>query len=179
MLRPLASPLRLALLAHVYASLRANVLPSTPSYPAAVHILATRHLYDVAYVPPKKKKNSKKRTADEMGAGAAGPEQDPFAIQVEGEKLVDAIGKACEEYWTVLKKLKADKKGKGKERDQASTSPQAQQLWERFSGWLEEMAEQTDEEDLVRRSGFVCVIQVSLLQIQQRLTLVRIDRYLE
>ncbi|KAG0653551.1 U3 snoRNP protein [Rhodotorula mucilaginosa] len=147
-LRPLASPLRLALRAHVYASLRANILPSTPSYPAAVHILATRHLYDVAYVPPKKK-NSKKRTADEMGAGAAGPEQDPFAIQVEGEKLVDAIGKACEEYWTVLKKLKADKKGKGKERDQASTSPQAQQLWERFSGWLEEMAEQTDEEDLL------------------------------
>lgn len=174
MLRPLASPLRLALLAQVYASLRANILPSTPSYPAAVHILATRHLYDVAYVPPKKKKNSKKRTADEMGAAAAGLEQDPFAIQVEGEKLVDAIGKGCEEYWTVLKKLKADKKGKGKERDQASTSPQAQQLWERFSGWLEEMAEQTEEQDLVRSDrlpradlGFV------FWQTRQRLTLVR------
>ncbi|GAA5977679.1 hypothetical protein JCM10908_005054 [Rhodotorula pacifica] len=144
--RPLASPLRLPLLSHVYASLRANVLPSTPSYPDAVHILATRHLYDVAYVPPKK--NSKKRKADEMAPAEV--EQDPFAIQVQGERLVDAIGKACDEYWSVLKKLGglASKKGKGKEKE-AESSPQARQLWERFSGWLEEMAEQTEEEDLL------------------------------
>ncbi|GAA5860752.1 hypothetical protein JCM3774_006274 [Rhodotorula dairenensis] len=153
-LRPLASPLRLPLLAHVYASLRANILPSTPSYPAAVHILATRSLYDIAYVPPKQ---SKKRKADEIAA----VEQDPFAVQVRGEKLVDAVGHACGEYWAVLNKVKADQKGKGKEKghekkkrqELSSPSPssnsgqQAQQLWERFSGWLEEMADQVQEEE--------------------------------
>lgn len=159
-LRPLASPLRLPLLAHAYASLRSNILPSTPNYPAAVHILATRHLYDVAYVPPKK--NSKKRKADEMTpAPGSGTSEDPFAIRVEGERLVDAVGKACAEYWTVLKKTgtaAVGKKGKGKERE---VGPQEQLLWEQFSGWLEEMADHADEdsEELVRRSLTISVAQ--------------------
>ncbi|KPV71623.1 uncharacterized protein RHOBADRAFT_56467, partial [Rhodotorula graminis WP1] len=99
-LRPLPSPLRLPLLSHVYASLSANVSPSSPSYPAALHLLATRPLYDVAYAPPSKK--SKKRSADD--AEVAEPE-DPTAIKVSGEKLVDAVGQACDEYWAVLKGL--------------------------------------------------------------------------
>ncbi|BGP50153.1 U3 snoRNP protein [Rhodotorula kratochvilovae] len=143
-LRPLPSPLRLPLLSHVYASLTANILPSSPSYPAALHLLATRRLYDVPFVAPKK---SKKRTADD--AEVAEPE-DPSSIKVDGEKLVDAVGKACEEYWRVLKGLKA-KKGKGKEREGEGVraQAQAQQMWEQFCGWLEEMAEETEDEDLL------------------------------
>lgn len=58
--------------------------------------------------------------------------------------LVDAVGAACEEYWRVLKSR--GKKGKGKEKD----AGQAQLLWEQFCGWLEEMADETEDEDLVR-----------------------------
>ncbi|GAA6056822.1 hypothetical protein JCM3770_003586 [Rhodotorula araucariae] len=143
-LRPLPSPLRLPLLSHVYTSLTANIPASSPSYPEALHILATRRLYDVPFVPPKK---SKKRTADD--AEVAEPE-DPSSIKVAGEKLVDAVGNACEEYWRVLKGLRA-KKGKGKEREGEGSQAQAQALrmWEQFCGWLEEMAEQTEDEELL------------------------------
>lgn len=137
-LRPLASPLRLSLLQHVYASLSAHISPTSPSYPAALHILATRRLYDIPYVAPKQ---SKKRKADETQV--VEPE-DPNSIKVEGEKLVDAVGTACDEYWTVLRTK--GKKGKGK----ADEAGQAQLLWEQFCGWLEEMADETDDEDLVR-----------------------------
>ncbi|GAA5825398.1 hypothetical protein JCM11251_006966 [Rhodosporidiobolus azoricus] len=136
-LRPLPSPLRLPLLQHVYSSLSSFISPTSPSYPAALHILSTRHLYDVAYLPPKQ---SKKRKADD--AQTAEPE-DPNAIKVEGEKLVDAVGKACEEYWKVLKGL--GKKGKGKEREGVKT----QQIWEQFAAWLEEMADETKDDDLL------------------------------
>ncbi|BGP33859.1 U3 snoRNP protein [Rhodotorula toruloides] len=136
-LRPLASPLRLLLLQHVYTSLSTHITSSSPSYPAALHILATRKLYDVPFVPPKQ---SKKRKADE--AQVTEPE-DPRTIKVEGEKLVDAVGAACEEYWRVLKSK--GKKGKGKEKE----AGQAQSLWEQFCGWLEEMADETDDEDLL------------------------------
>ncbi|GAA5938610.1 hypothetical protein JCM3775_002172 [Rhodotorula graminis] len=150
-LRPLPSPLRLPLLSHVYASLSANVSPSSPSYPAALHLLATRRLYDVAYAPPSKK--SKKRSADD--AEVAEPE-DPTAIKVSGEKLVDAVGQACDEYWAVLKGLGGGQgggrkaaKGKGKEREGDDAGARAQQMWEQFCGWLEEVADETDDEDLL------------------------------
>ncbi|GAA5918748.1 hypothetical protein JCM6882_007721 [Rhodosporidiobolus microsporus] len=136
-LRPLPSTLRLPLLKHVYTSLSSFISPTSASYPSALHILSTRHLYDVAYVPPKQ---SKKRKADD--AQTAEPE-DPNAIKVEGEKLVDAVGKACEEYWKVLKGL--GKKGKGKERE----GVKAQEIWEQFCAWLEEMAEETEDDDLL------------------------------
>ncbi|GAA5914415.1 hypothetical protein JCM8208_002845 [Rhodotorula glutinis] len=148
-LRPLPTPLRLPLLSHVYASLSAHVPSSSASYPAALHLVATRRLYDVAYAPPNKK--SKKRSADE--AEVAEPE-DPNTIKVGGEKLVDAVGKACDEYWGVLKGLGGGRKaakGKGKERegegDEAGT--RAQHMWEQFCGWLEEVADETDDEDLL------------------------------
>ncbi|GJN92981.1 hypothetical protein Rhopal_006026-T1 [Rhodotorula paludigena] len=140
-LRPLPSPLRLSLLSHVYTSLSSSISPSSPSYPAALHILATRALYDVPYVAPKQ---SKKRKAAE--AEVAEPE-DPTAIKVAGEKLVDAVGRACEEYWAVLKTR--GKKGKEKEKEKVEGDEQTQLLWEQFSGWLEEMADQTDDEDLL------------------------------
>lgn len=146
-LGPLASPLRSPLLTHVYASLRAHILPSTPAYPAALHLLATRHLYDVAYVPPKKQKNGRKREAEEMqAAGGREAEGDPFAIRVEGERLVDAVGKACDEYWTALRTsgARVGKKGKGKEREAGA---QEQEMWEQFCAWLEEMAESVEKED--------------------------------
>jgi len=148
-LRPLPSPLRLPLLSHVYASLSAHVPPSSPAYPAALHLVATRRLYDVAYAPPSHK--SKKRSADD--AEVAEPE-DPLAIKVSGEKLVDAVGKACDEYWGVLKGLGGRKaaKGKGKEREGDDAGARAQQMWEQFCGWLEEVADETDDEDLVRLS---------------------------
>ncbi|BGP18225.1 hypothetical protein JCM10213_007854 [Rhodosporidiobolus nylandii] len=140
-LRPLPSPLRLPLLQHVYTSLSSSIPSTSPSYPSALHILATRRLYDVAYVPPK---SSKKRKADD--AQVAEPE-DPTAIKVEGEKLVDAVGKAAEEYWQVLKPLgRKSKKGKEKEGGQAI---EAQKIWEQFCAWLEEMAEETEDEDLL------------------------------
>ncbi|GAA6064477.1 hypothetical protein JCM10212_000357 [Sporobolomyces blumeae] len=139
-LRPLPSTLRLSLLAHVYANLTTRLQPSLPSYPAFVHLLATRHLYDVAYMPPKK---SKKRTADE--ADMLEPE-DPTQIKVEGEKLVDAVGKAAAEYWTVLRREGKKGKGKGKAKEGSSSM---QKVWEQFAAWLEEVAEETDDEDLL------------------------------
>ncbi|GAA5878944.1 hypothetical protein JCM8547_003254 [Rhodosporidiobolus lusitaniae] len=139
-LRPLPSPLRLPLLQHVYTTLSSSITPSSPFYPAALHILATRRLYDVPYVPPK---SSKKRKADE--AEVAEPE-DLTAIKVKGEKLVDAVGQAAEEYWKVLKGLgKKSLEGKGQEQE----GVKAQEIWEKFCGWLEEMADEVENEDLL------------------------------
>ncbi|GAA6025783.1 hypothetical protein JCM10207_002520 [Rhodosporidiobolus poonsookiae] len=138
-LRPLPSPLRLPLLQHVYTSLSSFISSTSPSYPAALHILASRRLYDVPYVAPK---SSKKRKADD--AQVAEPE-DPAAIKVEGEKLVDAVGKGCEEYWKVLKGLGKKSKGKGKERE----GIKSQEIWEQFCAWLEELAEETEDDDLL------------------------------
>lgn len=59
---------------------------------------------------------------------------------VEGEKLVDAVGECVEVYWKACK----GRKGKGKSKEKASVK-----VWERFCEWLEGMAEQTDEENLV------------------------------
>lgn len=114
--------------------------------------MATRRLYDVAYSPPKK---SKKRSADD--AEVAEPE-DPAYIKVSGEKLVDAVGKACDEYWGVLKGLKGKSKGKGKgkEREGDSDAAKAQQMWEQFCAWLEEMADETEDEGLVRLASRPC-----------------------
>ncbi|GAA5993052.1 hypothetical protein JCM11641_006645 [Rhodosporidiobolus odoratus] len=136
-LRPLPSLLRLPLLQHVYSTIPAFVPPTAAAYPAALHILATRRLYDVPYVPPKL---SKKRKADD--AEVAEPE-DPNAIKVQGEKLVDAVGKATEEYWKVLKGHGHKSKGKAKE------GVEAQKVWEQFCAWLEEMAEEMEDEDLL------------------------------
>lgn len=148
-LRPLPSPLRLPLLLHVYTSLSANVISTLPSYPAALHILATRHLYDVPFSPPK---TSKKRKAEE--AEVAEPE-DPNEVKVQGEKLVDAVGKATEEYWKVLKGLgKKAKKGKGKESEGGVA---AQAIYEQFAAWLEGLAEETDDKDLVRSPFLACL----------------------
>ncbi|GAA5913858.1 snoRNA-binding rRNA-processing protein UTP6 [Sporobolomyces salmoneus] len=141
-LRPLPSTLRLHLLAHVYASLSSTRLqdPTHPSYSAFFHLYATRPLYDVPYSPPK---SSKKRKADE--AEVLEPEN-PNEIKVQGEKLVDAVGKITTDYWKVLKKSgkKGSKgKGKGKEIDEP-----LQKVWETFAGWLEEMDEFVEDEDL-------------------------------
>lgn len=128
-LRPLPSTLRLPLLAHVYASLSANVPASSPFYSQALHILATRHLYDVAYDAKKAKKTA--------AAGEA-VMVDGEQIMVTGEKLVDAIAAGTDVYWKACK----GKKGKSKER-----APIA--VWESFCGWLEEIAEGIDDESLV------------------------------
>ncbi|GAA6037368.1 hypothetical protein JCM8097_008533 [Rhodosporidiobolus ruineniae] len=141
-LRPLPSPLRLPLLQHVYSLLSLCVPPTSPSYPAALHLLATRRLYDVPYVPPKA---SKKRKAED--AQTAEPE-DPNAIKVEGEKLVDAVGKATDEYWKVLKVYGKKGNGKGKEVE-GSVAVKVQEIWEQFCAWLEEMSEETEEDDLL------------------------------
>ncbi|GAA5922923.1 hypothetical protein JCM1841_004474 [Sporobolomyces salmonicolor] len=165
-LRPLPSTLRLPLLSHVYASLAAHILPSLSSYPIALHLLATRHLYDIPYAPPKQ---SKKRTADE--AQVAEPE-DPTKIRVEGEKLVDAVGKAAEEYWAVLKK--AGKKGKGK----AKETEGMQKIWEQFAAWLEDMAEETEDEDLLAFLSANLTSALSLAPLSPFLSLIHLRHLL-
>lgn len=126
-LRPLASPLRTSLLTHVYTSLHAHFPSSSPSYAPALHILATRALYDL----PFSTKNPKRPTEEQVAAGE---------VLVEGEKLVDAVGECVEVYWKACK----GRKGKGKSKEKASVK-----VWEGFCEWLEGMAEQTDEENLV------------------------------
>ncbi|SCV73900.1 BQ2448_6330 [Microbotryum intermedium] len=121
-LRSLPSPLRLSLLKHAYASMTTQFTPSSPHYPQALHILTTRHLYDVAY-------NSKR--------GKKGPVPDAATIQVKGEKLVDAVAAGVDQYWKACK----GKKGKDKE-----TAPLA--VWETFCSWLEEMLDEVDEDNL-------------------------------
>ena len=92
--------------------------------------MATRHLYDIAYDAKKAKR-----------AAAAGlPAQVEGQIVAEGEKLVDAIAYATEVYWKACK----GKKGKSKER-----APVA--VWEGFCGWLEEMVDIVEDENLVSR----------------------------
>lgn len=147
-LRPLPSSLRLPLLSHVYTSLTSTRLldPTHPSYSSFFHLYATRHLYDVPYSPPK---SSKKRKADE--AEVLEPEN-PDEIKVQGEKLVDAVGKVTTEYWKVLKKSgkkSSNSKGKGKGRE--GVEPM-QKVWEQFASWLEGMEEVTEDEDLVSYS---------------------------
>ncbi|GAA5956217.1 hypothetical protein JCM3765_005493 [Sporobolomyces pararoseus] len=145
-LRPLPSTLRLPLLAHVYASLTSTRLqdPTHPSYSSFFHLFATRHLYDVPYSPPK---SSKKRKADE--AEVLEPEN-PDEIKVQGEKLVDAVGKVSAEYWKVLKKSgkKSSSNSKGKGKGREGVEP-LQKVWEQFASWLEGMEEVTDDEDLL------------------------------
>ncbi|GAA6019799.1 hypothetical protein JCM11491_000273 [Sporobolomyces phaffii] len=143
-LRPLPSSLRLSLLSNVYASLSATRLQDSthPSYAAFFHLYSTRHLYDVAYTPPK---SSKKRKADE--AEVLEPE-DPNEIKVQGEKLVDAVGKVTAEYWKVLKKHgKKNSKGKGKGKERGEEP--FLQVWEQFANWLEVITEETEDEDLL------------------------------
>jgi hypothetical protein len=144
-LRTLPSTLRIPLLSHVYGTLNSTRLqdPTHPSFASFFHLYSTRHLYDVPYSPPKK---SKKRKADE--AEVLEPE-DPEEIKVQGEKLVDAVGKVTTEYWKVLKKAgkkssSSKHKGKGKE----GAEP-LQKVWEQFASWLEGIEEETDDEDLV------------------------------
>ncbi|KDE05313.1 hypothetical protein MVLG_04344 [Microbotryum lychnidis-dioicae p1A1 Lamole] len=122
-LRPLPSPLRLSLLKHTYASMTTQFTPSSPDYARALHILTTRHLYDVAYNPKRAKKG--------------GPFPDTTTIQVKGEKLVDAVAAGVDQYWKACK----GKKGKNKE-----TAPLA--VWEAFCSWLETMLEQVEEDNL-------------------------------
>lgn len=127
-LRPLPSALRLPLLAHIYVSLKSHTPPSSALYPQAVRVLATRHLYDVPYDAKKAKK-----------AAAAGVSIEyDGQIMVTGEKLVDAIAYATEVYW------KACKGKKGKSKDRAPVA-----VWESFCGWLEEISEDVDDENLV------------------------------
>ncbi|ORY76857.1 U3 small nucleolar RNA-associated protein 6-domain-containing protein [Leucosporidium creatinivorum] len=125
-LRPLASSLRTSLLTHVYTSLHAHFPSSSPSYSSALHILATRSLYDL----PFSAKHPKRPTDEQVAAGE---------VLVEGEKLVDAVGECVEVYWKACK----GRKGKGKSKEKASVK-----VWEGFCEWLEGMAEQTEEENL-------------------------------
>ena len=62
---------------------------------------------------------------------------------------MDAVGKVAGEYWKVLKKNGRKVKGKGKAKEGEGESI-VQKVWERFAAWLEEMAEETEDEDLVR-----------------------------
>ncbi|SDA01450.1 BZ3500_MvSof-1268-A1-R1_Chr10-1g02678 [Microbotryum saponariae] len=123
-LRSLPSPLRLSLLKHTYASMTTPFTPSSPDYARALHILATRHLYDVAYNPKRAKKG--------------GPVPDTTTIQVKGEKLVDAVAAGVDQYWKACK----GKKGKNKETAHLA-------VWEAFCSWLEKMLEQVEEDNLV------------------------------
>ncbi|KAL8287363.1 hypothetical protein RQP46_003815 [Phenoliferia psychrophenolica] len=119
LLRTISSSLRLPLLAHVYTSLAEHHPSTSPSYPSAVELLATRPMYDIAYDP----------TVKDGTAPAA----------LEGEALVDAVGAVVDEFWKACK----GKKGKGKEREKAPV-----EVWERFCGWLEEMEDESTDENL-------------------------------
>lgn len=120
LLRTLPSSLRLPLLEHVYTSLAAQHPSSSPSYAAAVSILATRPMHDQAYDP-------------------AVPESADLP-SLEGEALVDAVGQVVDEYWKACK----GKKGKGREREKAPV-----EVWEAFCQWLEDMEDESDDENLV------------------------------
>ena len=118
LLRTLPSSLRLPLLSRVYTSLAEHHPASSPSYPTAVELLATRPMHDFAYTP------------DQSSPAALG-----------GEALVDAVGAVVDEFWRACK----GKKGKGKEREKASV-----EVWEKFCAWLEEMEDDSSDENLVR-----------------------------
>lgn len=141
LLRTLPTTLRLPLLAHVYASLRTHFTPTTPSYADATHLVATRSLYDVAYDAKIKEPQLSLNIDDE-------PEL-TSPVRVEGEAFVDAVGEVVEEYWKACK----GKKGKGKGKEQASIA-----VWERFCTWLEEVEEESDDENLVRSLLFVEIL---------------------
>lgn len=128
LLRSLPSPLRSSLLAHVYASLTAHHPSSSPSHAAAIHLLATRFLYDVPYDP------SVRGPADLSTID----HDEQEVVRVEGEELVDAIAQAVEVYWNACQ-------AEGKAGDV--------KVWEGFCSWLEEMQEFVDEENLVRFSS--------------------------
>lgn len=132
LLRILPSSLRLSLLAHVYNSLRLNISTTSSSYAAATHLFATRSLYDVAYDP----KNQEPKAPLQVDSIAATSSE----IRVEGESFVDAVGAVVEEYWKACK----GKKGKGKGKEKASM-----EVWESFCTWLEEMEQESQDENLV------------------------------
>lgn len=146
-LRTLPSSLRPSLLTHVYHSLDITRLqdPTHPSYSGFFHLYATRHLYDVPYSPPK---SSKKRTTDDTEV--LDP-VNPDVIKVQGERLVDAVGKVTRDYWRVLKapvrKTKIES-SKGK-RKALGTGRGMQRVWEQFASWLAEIATETQDADLV------------------------------
>ncbi|KAK4046400.1 U3 snoRNP protein [Microbotryomycetes sp. JL221] len=124
-LRTLPSRLRTSLLSHVYDSLRDHIDVSSPAYPQALKILATRHLYDIVFNPKKAVETTP---------------VDPALIHVEGEELVDAIGEAVEEFWMACK----GKKGKHSSKNKAPVT-----VWETFCQWLADMADEVDNEALL------------------------------
>lgn len=91
-----------------------------PATPAATALLATRPMHDLAYDP------------DAPITPAAA---------LAGEALVDAVGQVVDGFWKACK----GKKGKGKEREKASV-----EVWEAFCEWLEDMEDQSADENLVR-----------------------------
>lgn len=72
---------------------------------------------------------------------------------MEGERLVDAVGSTVEVYWKACK----GRKGKGKGKEKAPVK-----VWEAFCAWLEEMAEEVEEENLVRGLADPCFPVLSL-----------------
>ncbi|GAA5940550.1 snoRNA-binding rRNA-processing protein UTP6 [Sporobolomyces koalae] len=143
-LRRLPSTLRTSLLAHVYASLSALRVQDInhPSHAAFFHLYATRDLYDVPYTPPR---SSKKRKADETETVES---ENSGEIKVTGERFVDAVGRTASEYWAFLKQHSAAKRGKGKGRE-TRRGEISKDVWERFAAWLEAMAEETEDPDLL------------------------------
>ena len=133
LLRTLPTTLRLPLLAHVYASLRTHATSTSADLANATHLIATRSLYDLAYDPKIKEAPLQLNIDDESELTSP--------IRVEGEAFVDAVGEVVEEYWKACQ----GKKGKGKGKEQASTA-----VWERFCSWLEEMEDESQDENLVR-----------------------------
>ncbi|KAK4700258.1 U3 small nucleolar RNA-associated protein 6, partial [Phenoliferia sp. Uapishka_3] len=115
LLRSLPSSLRLPLLSHIYSSLSTH----HPTNATATTLLCTRYMHDFPY------DSNKKEDSQQTG--------------LEGEELVDCVGRCVEEFWKACK----GKKGKGKEREKVST-----EVWESFCGWLEEVEEESTDENL-------------------------------
>lgn len=120
--------------------MRSHFAADSPHHPSVVHLLSTSTLYDAEYDAKIK----------EPTVIVASDDESPFAanrmdaVRVEGEALVDSIGRVVDSYWKVLK----PRKGKG------TLVPQLA-LWENFCGWLEQSIEfHESEEDLV--SSLAC-----------------------